>query len=73
LYYFNVAAFKGVGSERLGLTDQPRVIVFHEKNGRRHAHAAWSRIDSNEMKAIPLSYDHPKLQEVSRELHIEHG
>jgi len=22
---------------------------------------------------IPLSYDHPKLQEVSRELHIEHG
>ncbi len=59
--------------KRLGLTGQPRVIVFHEKNGRRHAHAVWSRIDSEEMKAIPLSYDHPKLQEVSRELHIKHG
>ncbi len=24
--------------ERLGLTGQPRAIVFHEKDGRRHAH-----------------------------------
>lgn len=27
----------------LGLTGQPRAIVFHEKEGRRHAHAVWSR------------------------------
>jgi hypothetical protein len=27
--------------EKLGLTDQPRAIVFHEKNGRRHCHAVW--------------------------------
>ena len=25
----------------LGLSDQPRAIVFHEKEGRRHAHAVW--------------------------------
>lgn len=29
--------------ERLGLEGQPRAIVFHEKEGRRHAHCVWSR------------------------------
>ena len=32
--------------QALGLTDQPRVVVFHEKHGRRHAHVVWSRIDT---------------------------
>ncbi|MCB1680960.1 MAG: relaxase/mobilization nuclease domain-containing protein [Alphaproteobacteria bacterium] len=58
---------------KLGLTDQPRVIVFHEKEGRRHAHAVWSRIDIEEMKAVQLSHSHRKLQDVSRELYLEHG
>lgn len=30
----------------LGLDGQPRAIVIHEKDGRRHAHAVWSRIDA---------------------------
>jgi hypothetical protein len=59
--------------EKLGLTDQPRAVVFHEKNGRRHAHAVWSRIDPVEMKAIQLSHSHRKLRDVSRELFREHG
>jgi len=59
--------------ERLGLGGQPRAIIFHEKNGRRHAHAVWSRIDTNEMKAVQLSFTHKKLQQVSKELFIEHG
>ena len=58
---------------KLGLTDQPRVVVFHEKEGRRHAHAVWSRIDIEEMKAVQLSHSHRKLQDVSRELYLEHG
>lgn len=58
---------------KLGLSGQPRAIVFHEKEGRRHAHAVWCRIDTHEMKAVQLSYDHPKLMEVSRDLFIEHG
>ena len=57
----------------LGLAGQPRVIVFHEKEGRRHAHAVWSRIDATRMRAISDSNDHPKLQSVSRDLFIEHG
>ncbi len=59
--------------KRLNLTGQPRAIVFHEKEGRRHAHAVWSRINIQEMKAIQMSYDHTKLMEYSRELYLEHG
>jgi len=60
----------------LGLTGQPRAIVFHEKEGpggtRRHAHAVWSRIDADEMKAIQLSHTKLKLTGLSRELFMEH-
>lgn len=59
--------------EKLGLTDQPRAIVFHEKNGRRHCHAVWSRIKTDEMKAVQLSFTKQKLTELSRELYLEHG
>jgi len=59
--------------ERLGLTDQPRTIVFHEKNGRRHCHAVWSRIKVDEMKAVQLSFTKRKLTELSRELYLQHG
>ncbi|MDF2368876.1 hypothetical protein [Sneathiella sp.] len=59
--------------KQLGLSCQPRAIVFHEKEGRRHAHAVWSRIDIEEMKAIQMSFDHSKLKTLSRELFLEHG
>lgn len=48
-------------------------MIFHEKEGRRHAHVVWSRIDKEEMKAVQLSFTHRKLQELSRELYLEHG
>ncbi|MEL6205893.1 MAG: relaxase/mobilization nuclease domain-containing protein [Pseudomonadota bacterium] len=58
---------------KLGLDDQPRAIVFHEKEGRRHAHAVWSRIDAERMPAINLSHYKNKLKDVSRDLYLEHG
>jgi len=58
---------------RLGLSGQPRAIVFHEKEGRRHCHTVWSRIDVEELKAVPLPFTKRKLQEVARELYLEHG
>lgn len=58
---------------KLGLTDQPRVVVYHEKEGRRHAHVVWSRIDVQEMKAIRMSHFKNKSMELSRELYQEHG
>lgn len=61
--------------KRLGLTDQPRAIVFHEKYGRRHAHVVWSRIDTRGEYPVSMriSHDRQKLMEVSHELFIRHG
>jgi hypothetical protein len=58
---------------KLGLEGQPCTIVFHEKDGRRHAHAVWSRIDRERMWAINLNHYKIKLRDVSRQLYLEHG
>lgn len=57
----------------LGLSGQARAIVFHEKEGRRHAHVVWSRIDVEKMTAIHLSFYKTRLNTVSKELFLEHG
>lgn len=59
--------------KKLGLEGQPRVIVFHEKEGRRHAHCVWSRIDVEEMKAINIAYPKLKLNDLSKSLYLENG
>jgi hypothetical protein len=61
--------------EALGLSGQPRVVVFHEKGEHRdrHCHVVWSRINSEQMKAIPLPFNRLKMLDVSRQLFIEHG
>lgn len=59
--------------QKLRLENQPRAIVFHEKDGRRHAHAVWSRIDPQRMRAINLPHYKAKLRDVSRSLYLEHG
>lgn len=57
---------------KLGLQTHARAIVFHEKQGRRHAHAVWSRIDPVTMKAKNLSHYKLKCQDVSRALYLVH-
>ena len=72
----SVAAFEAaieMAERKLGLQGQPRAIVFHEKEGRRHAHAVWSRIDAEHMKAVNLPHFKRKLQDVARQLYREHG
>lgn len=59
--------------KRLGLEGQPRAIVFHEKEGRRHAHVVWSRIAPESMTAVNLPWYKNKLSQLSRELYLEHG
>lgn len=71
----SVAAFEAAIDrieEKLGLEGQPRAVVFHEKEGRRHAHCVWSRIDSETMTARQMSFFKTRLTEVSRELYLEH-
>lgn len=60
-------------AERLDLSNQPRAVVFHEKEGRRHCHVVFSRINVDQMKAVPLPYFKRKLMDLSRELYIENG
>lgn len=59
--------------KKLGLEDQPRVVVFHEKEARRHAHAVYSRIDAQEMKAINLPHYKNKLMAVSKSIYLDMG
>lgn len=56
-----------------GLQNQPHVIVFHEKQGRRHAHCVWSRIDTAKMRAINLPHFKNKLMSISKALYLEQG
>lgn len=59
--------------KELGLQGQPRAVVFHEKEGRRHAHCVWSRINTEEMKAINLPHYKYKLRDISKQLYLKHG
>jgi len=61
--------------DALGLSGQPRVVVFHEKGEHRdrHCHVVWSRVNAETMKAIPMPFNRLKMRDVSRELFIEHG
>jgi hypothetical protein len=59
--------------QRLGLSGQPRAVVFHVKHGREHCHVVWSRIDTAKMRAVQLSHDRQKLRSLARELGVEFG
>jgi len=59
--------------DMLGLTGQPRAVVFHEKYGREHCHVVWSRIDAMQGKAVHLAFDHDKLMRVTRAFARDHG
>ncbi len=72
-----IAAFEAAIAQveqRLGLEKQPRAIVLHEKGDRcGHAHAVWSRINADEMKAINLPHYKRKLNDIAKNLYLEHG
>lgn len=58
---------------KLGLTDQPRAVVQHVKEGRAHVHVVWSRIDLENNRAISDSHNYRKHEEVARSLEREFG
>jgi len=63
----------GEAQKRLDLCGQPRAVIFHKKGDRRHCHVVWSRIDSEQMKAIPLAFTRRKLMELSEEIYLDRG
>ncbi|MCP5299105.1 MAG: relaxase/mobilization nuclease domain-containing protein [Chromatiaceae bacterium] len=58
--------------QKLGLSGQPRAVVFHIKDGREHCHVVWSRIDPFKEKAVHLAFDKDKLMMVTREFARDH-
>ncbi len=58
---------------RLGFDGQPRAMVFHQKEGHQHMHLVWSRIDTEDMRAIDPGLYKRKLKEVCRALEKEMG
>lgn len=67
------ADYIGRVEDALGLTGQPRAVVFHTKYGREHCHVVWSRVDVLEKKAVHLAFDHEKLMRVTRSFARDHG
>lgn len=59
--------------KKLQLEGQARAIIFHEKEGRRHAHCVWSRIDTKSMKALDQRYFKLKLRDIGRQVYLEQG
>lgn len=59
--------------KQLGFDGQPRAVVFHQKDGHRHMHLAWSRIDAETMHAIDPGLYKRKLKEICRKLEKEMG
>jgi hypothetical protein len=62
--------------EKLGLSAQPRAVVFHvHRDGREHCHVVWSRIDCKgaRVKAVDIAHDRLKLRAVAQEFARDHG
>lgn len=73
----------------MGLADHPRAVVFHEKNGREHAHVVYGRLYNSltyehgpktgeerplpVLKAKQLSFFKSRLREISQDLHHDLG
>jgi len=73
----------------MGLADHARAVVFHEKNGREHAHVVYSRIYESRTfdlgakagqdrpypiaKAKNMAFFKTRLRETSQELHVQFG
>jgi hypothetical protein len=60
-----------VSAEHLGLSDQPRMVIEHEKNGRRHQHIIFSRIDADSMTAISDSHNYQAHDRARHQLEQE--
>lgn len=59
--------------KRLGLDNQPRAVVYHEKKGRPHMHVVWQRTDIEQGKAIDTKNDYYIHKKLGRHLEKQFG
>jgi hypothetical protein len=57
----------------LGLTDQPRFVVEHLKEGRTHRHVVFSRIDADTMTALPDGLNYRAHERAARAIEQAFG
>lgn len=62
-------------AQEFKLEKQPYVLIYHEKEGRRHAHCVWSRIknDGDKFKTVTFSNDRLRLNKIAKGLYQQHG
>ena len=59
---------------RLGLENNQRIVVEHQKEGRGdHQHVIFNRIDPETGKAVNMGHDYAKRERAARELEKEFG
>ncbi len=59
---------------RLGLENNQRIVVEHQKEGRGdHQHVIFNRIDPEKGKAVNMGHDYAKRERSARELEKEFG
>ena len=66
------AARDAIEAKFPALKGQSRSLIFHEKEGRRHCHAVWSRI-TERGPAVQLSHSREKLRDVSKAMFAAMG
>ena len=54
--------------QQLGLDDQPRTVVLHEKKGREHAHVVWQRADVEKEIVVDDSWNYRAHEMAAREI-----
>lgn len=54
--------------KKLGLEDHQRIVVEHEKEGRAHRHILWNRVDSENLKAVRMSWNYVQHEQTAREI-----
>ncbi|MCP1469860.1 hypothetical protein J3E64_001542 [Sphingobium sp. OAS761] len=59
--------------ERMGLSGQPHIALFHENGGRRHMHLVISRIDPETLTVKPVDHYKYKLRDLSKSIFVERG
>lgn len=59
--------------EQLGLAEQRRVIVLHQKKGRTHAHVVWERYDHEKKKLVSDSFSRLAQDRARQQMELHYG
>ena len=60
-------------ADKLKLSDNQRIIVEHEKEGRQHFHVAFNRVNGETQKAVNMGNDRRACHEAAREIEKDLG